>query len=255
MIISIMNRKGGAGKTTVCVNLAAIFTEKYIKENEKTLIIDLDPQANATTYLDMYDPDKKSINDVICRGEEMQSVIRETNVKNMYIAPSYITLDGADTFLTCMPASKEFVLKKKLSPIIDEYRYIFIDCPPARNNLTVNALAASDYTILPCEATEYGLDSISAMTEFIPDICEDINSELKVAGIVFSKKDNTQVQRLYENAVRSNMEYPIFKTSIRKATVIERSLNAHEPLIVYDKNAPASKDYLAFAEEVYSIVK
>lgn len=255
MIISIMNRKGGAGKTAICINVAACFATQLLKKNEKVLVIDLDPQANATTYLGEYNNENRNINDVICKNESIENIIVETKIKNLYLAPSYLTLDEADAYLTRVLISKEFVLKKKLLPIKDEYKYIFIDCPPARNNLTTNALTASDYTILPCEATEYGFDSLMAMSSFIPAICSEINSNLKVAGIVFSKKEHTQVQKVYEESIREHLDYPVFNTAIRKTTAVERSLNAHEPMIIYDKNAPVTQDYIALAKEIYSKTK
>ena len=150
---------------------------------------------------------------------------------------------------------KEYLLKNKLSDISDQFDYVFIDCPPARNNLTANALTASYYTILPCEATEYGVDSIIAMQEFISNIRQYINQNLKVAGILFTKKENTAAQNYYYEQIKELLgDYHFFKTDIRKTTLVERSLNAHEPLIVYGKNENVTKDYLNVANELKEIM-
>ena len=184
IVISLLNRKGGAGKTTASVNLAAIFAEL---KGKRVLLTDIDTQANATTYLD----------------------------KN-----------------------------------------IIIDCPPARNNLTTNALTASDYTILPCEATEYGIDSIFAMNEFISNIQQCVNSNLKVAGILFTKKENTSVQKFYVEQFKAALKsYHFFDTEIRKTTIVEKSLTEHQPLIIYGKREEVTKDYIKVADELEKIIK
>ena len=252
-IISLLNRKGGAGKTTASVNLAAIFAGL---KNKKILLVDLDPQANATTYLDKFiNKDGISVYDVICRNIPTKDAVIDTNIENLKLLPSNVNLDQADTYLTTLQMAKEFVLKKKLNEIKDEYDYIFIDCPPARNNLTTNALTASDYTILPCEATEYGIDSIFAMNEFITNIQQLVNQDLKVAGILFTKKENTAVQKFYVGQFRDALEtYHFFDTEIRKTTVVEKSLTEHQPLIIYSKNENVTKDYLLVAEELEKII-
>ena len=165
-------------------------------------------------------------------------------------------MDKADTFLTTLPMAKEFVLKKKLKEIESEFDYVIIDCPPARNNLTTNALTASDYTILPCEATEYGIDSIFAMNEFISNIQQCVNSNLKVAGILFTKKENTSVQKFYVEQFKAALKsYHFFDTEIRKTTIVEKSLTEHQPLIIYGKREEVTKDYIKVADELEKIIK
>lgn len=251
--ISLLNRKGGAGKTTASVNLAAIFAKLYGK---KVLLVDFDPQANASTYLGKFiSKDKVSVYDVVCENLNITKAIIDTDIEGLKLLPSNVNLDKADVTISALPMAKEYLLKNKLSDISDQFDYAFIDCPPARNNLTANALTASDYTILPCEATEYGVDSIIAMQEFISNIRQYINQNLKVAGILFTKKENTAAQNYYYEQIKELLgDYHFFKTDIRKTTLVERSLNAHEPLIVYGKNENVTSDYLAVANELKEIM-
>ncbi|MCR4887655.1 MAG: AAA family ATPase [Ruminococcus sp.] len=252
--ISLLNRKGGAGKTTASVNLAAIFAEM---KNKKVLLVDFDPQANATTYLDKFiSKDEVSVYDVLCEDLDINKAIIDTDIANLKLIPSNVNLDKADTYLTTLQMAKEYILKNKLSKIADEYDYVIIDCPPARNNLTTNALTASDYTVLPCEATEYGIDSIFAMNEFISNIQQYVNSNLKVAGILFTKKENTTAQKFYVEQFREALKtYHFFDTEIRKTTVVEKSLTEHQPLIIYSKKEEVTKDYIKVADELERIIK
>jgi chromosome partitioning protein len=253
-IISLLNRKGGAGKTTASVNLASIFA---LSKNKKVLLVDIDPQANATTYLDKFiSKDGISVYDVICKDLPAEEAVIDTDIDGLKLIPSNVNLDKADTVLTTMPMAKEFVLKKKLNEIKDDFDYIFIDCPPARNNLTTNALTASDYAVLPCEATEYGIDSILAMNEFISNIQQLVNPNLKVAGILFTKKENTTVQKFYADQFKENLDsYHFFETEIRKTTIVEKSLTEHQPLIVYGKNENVTRDYISVADELEKIIE
>lgn len=254
IVISLLNRKGGAGKTTASVNLAAIFAKT---KNKKVLLVDFDPQANATTYLGRFlTKDEKSVYDVICENMDIRNAIIDTDIAGLKLLPSNVNLDKADTTIAALPMAKEYLLKNKLSMVADQFDYVFIDCPPARNNLTANALTASDYCILPCEATEYGVDSIFAMREFVTNIRQYVNQNLKVAGILFTKKENTAAQNLYYDQIKQLLQnYHFFETDIRKTTVVERSLNAHEPLIIYGENENVTKDYLQVADELDRIMR
>lgn len=254
IVISLLNRKGGAGKTTASVNLAAIFAKT---KNKKVLLVDFDPQANASTYLGKFiTKDEVSVYNVVCEDFDINQAIIDTDIEGLKLLPSNVNLDKADTTIAALPMAKEYLLKNKLSTIADKFDYVFIDCPPARNNLTANALTASDYAILPCEATEYGVDSIFAMREFVTNIRQYVNQNLKVAGILFTKKENTAAQNLYYDQIKQLLEnYHFFETDIRKTTVVEKSLNAHEPLIIYGKNENVTKDYLKVADELDEIMR
>lgn len=252
--IAMLNRKGGAGKTTASVNLATIFARTF---NKKVLIVDFDPQANATTYLGKFiNKDTCSVFDVVCQGLDAHKAIIETGIENLDLLPSNVNLDKADTMIAAQPMAKEYILRDRLSAVLDDYDYIFIDCAPARNNLTANALTASNYTVIPCEATEYGIDSILAMNEFIANIQQFVNPNLKVAGMLFTKKENTAAQNFYLQQFKENLKtYHFFATEIRKTTIVEKSLAEHQPLILYAKTENVTKDYLNVANELLKIVE
>ena len=252
--ITLLNRKGGAGKTTASVNLASIFAE--IK-NKKVLLVDFDPQANATTYLGKFlSKDEVSIYNVVCENMDIHKCIIDTDINNLKLLPSNVNLDKADTNIASLPIAKEYILSNKLSNIENEFDYVFIDCPPARNNLTANALTASNYTILPCEATEYGIDSIFAMNEFVSNIQQYVNPNLKIAGMLFTKKENTAAQNFYLEQFKEALStYHFFDTEIRKTTIVEKSLIGHKPLILYAKNENVTQDYLKVADELEQIVE
>ena len=251
--VSLLNRKGGAGKTTASVNLAAIFAKT---KNKKVLLVDFDPQSNASTYLGKFiTKDEPSVYDVVCEGMNIQKAIIGTDVEGLKLLPANLNLDKADTMIAAVPMAKEYLLKSKLAAVSDEFDYVFIDCPPSRNNHTVNALTASDYTVLPCEATEYGIDSMVAMNELVVNISKYVNSNLKVAGILFTKKENTSAQNYYCEQIKEMLnQYHFFGTEIRKTTVVEKSLNWHQPLIEYGKSENVTQDYLAVADELYLII-
>lgn len=252
--ISLLNRKGGAGKTTASVNLAAIFA---LIKGKRVLLVDFDPQANASTYLGKFiTKDEVSVHNVVCENLDINQAIIDTDIKGLKLLPSNVNLDKADTTIAALPIAKEYLLKNKLAMVSDQFDYVFIDCPPARNNLTTNALTASDYAILPCEATEYGVDSIFAMREFVTNIRQYVNQNLKIAGILFTKKENTAAQNLYYEQIKQLLQnYHFFETDIRKTTVVEKSVNFHEPLIIYGKTENVTKDYLNVADELDKIMR
>lgn len=252
--VSLLNRKGGVGKTTASINLAAIFAKS---KNKKVLLVDLDPQANASTYLGkfitMSDP---SVFDVVCGDMDINDAIINTDIEGLKLLPSNLNLDKADTMIAAVSYAKEYLLRQELLKISEQYDYAFIDCPPSRNNLTVNALTASDYAILPCESTMYGIDSLITMNDFIIDITKFINPTLKVAGILFTKKESTAAQNAFCDQIKQILvSRHFFSTEIRKTTIVEKSLALYQPLIECFKNENVTKDYLAVADELENIIK
>lgn len=252
--VSFLNRKGGAGKTTASVNLAAIFAKTF---NKRVLLVDFDPQANATTYLGKFvSKDEVSVYNVVCEDMDAHDAIVDTEIANLKLLPSNVNLDKADTTIAALPMAKEYLLRNKLAAVEKEFDYVFIDCAPARNNLTANALTASQYTVLPCEATEYGIDSIFAMSEFVSNIQQYVNPNLKIAGVLFTKKENTAAQNFYVEQFRECLKtYRFFGTSIRKTTMVEKSVAEHQPLILYAKTENVTKDYLNVSDELLKIME
>lgn len=252
--ISLLNRKGGVGKTTASINLAAIFAKT---KNKKVLLVDFDPQANASTYLGKFiTMAEPSVFDVVCGEMDVNKATIDTDIEGLKLLPSNLNLDKADTLIAAVPMAREYLLRQKLSEVADQYDYVFIDCPPSRNNLTVNALTASDYAILPCESTMYGIDSLITMNDFVIDITKFINPTLKVAGILFTKKENTSAQNAFCDQIKQMLvNHHFFKTEIRKTTIVEKSLVLYQPLIECFKNENVTQDYLAVADELEHILE
>lgn len=249
--ISFLNRKGGVGKTISCLNIAACFASY----GKKVLLIDLDPQANMTQQFDMYahDGEFKTVFDVFCKNEPLANIIRKTEFKNLDLAPSHLSLDDADTYLFSA-LSREFILAHEVSKLKDTYDYVFIDCPPSKNILTINALATSDYCVLPFISNEFGLDSLRSMAEVIMEIRSKIKLDLKIAGILPSIKANTKVQNAFYNAIVEELPYTVLPP-IRRTTAVDESIYYHKPLIECAPSEPVTKDFKAVSEKLLAIVE
>lgn len=249
--ISFLNRKGGVGKTISCMNIGACLASY----GKKVLLIDLDPQANMTQQFGMYSHsgEHKSMFDVFCRNILLKDIIRETNSKNLSLAPSHLSLDDADTYLFST-ISREFILSHELSKLKDYYDFVFIDCPPSKNILTINALAATDYCVLPFISNEFGLDSLRSMAEVITEIRTKIRSDLKIAGLLPSIKANTKVQNIYYDAIVKELPYEVLPP-VRRTTIVDESLNFHQPLIECAPDEGVTKDFEAVTKRLLEIAE
>lgn len=249
-VISILNRKGGVGKTTTTVNLAAIFAQ----QGKRVLVVDIDSQANASTYLGVYRVKENTTYEMLCKSAIMSDVIRETGIYAIDLCPSGLDLDQANLELASLIA-KEYRLKKQLAVVGDKYDYVFIDCPAERSNLTINALAASDYAVLPCEPTEFGVDAMIAMHEFALRVKSEVNMNLCIAGFVFTKKKRTSIHREYAKQLREELtSYHFFDSEVRDAAAVDKSLNAHKPLLMTAPKDKVTRDYKRVAKELIRIM-
>lgn len=244
--ISFINQKGGVGKTTSSVNTSAILAER----GYAVLLIDLDPQANTTGYYDMYDSKIASIYDVMLRGVTVMDVIRETSVSGLYLLPSILDFSRAELELSQILMRQEYVLKDELSAVSDSFDFIIIDCPPARNKITINALTASDYVITPTIPDHFAIESIISMGELLNQVKSGVNPNLQVLGILITIDELTSNKKAYKEVLQSGELLPCFDTAIRKNTKLQEAINAHLPINLYDKNSSGSKDYNAFVEEL-----
>jgi chromosome partitioning protein len=174
--ISFINQKGGVGKTTSSVNTAAILAYK----GYSVLLVDMDPQANTTGYYDMYDSEKASIYNVMLRGARVMEVVKQTPVKGLFILPSVLDFSRAELELSQILMRQEYVLKDALSFVSDSFDYILIDCPPARNKVTINALTASDYVVIPTIPDHFAIESITSMGELLNQVKCGVNPNLQV---------------------------------------------------------------------------
>ncbi|MBE6009923.1 MAG: ParA family protein [Lachnospiraceae bacterium] len=246
-IIAITNQKGGVGKTTTAINLAACIAN----EGHKTLLIDLDPQGNATSGLgfDKNDQEKTSYDVVLghCKAEE---AILHTNSKKLDLIPSNVDLSGAEVELAEMEI-KQYLLKAQILVLKDEYEYIIIDCPPSLGLLTVNALTAADTALVPIQCEYFALEGLSQLIQTVDMIREALNPELKIEGIVFTMFDiRTRLANDVVNNVRENLQLHVYKTAIPRNVRLAEAPSYGMPIIDYDYRCSGSRAYRKLAKEV-----
>lgn len=245
-VIAIANQKGGVGKTTTSINLSSCIAYR----GKKVLLIDLDPQGNATTGLGV---DKKdislSIYDVIINENPIQDVCIKTMQDTLYICPSNIGLAGAEIELVSL-ISRENRLKFALSDIQKEYDYIFIDCPPSLGLLTLNALTAADTVLVPIQCEYFALEGLSQLMDTVRLVQKHLNKELQVEGVVltmFDARTNLSIEVAEE--VRKHFTNKVYQTLIPRNVRLSEAPSYGLPIIMYDKESKGSEAYLKLADE------
>ena len=247
--IAVINQKGGVGKTTTVINLAASLSIL----GQKVLIIDLDPQGNATTGLGRSNnDDENNIYNLLIKKKNLGQVIQNTVVKNLDVVGSNVNLSGLEVE-TANDADRAFVLKQILKTeesLLSKYDNIFIDCPPSLSLLTIMALVASDELLVPLQTEFFALEGITQLVKTIDRIKINLNPELKVRGILLTMFDKRN--KLSSQVDKEARDY--FKTKVYQ-TVIPRNVRLSEapshglPCVIYDKNCVGSKSYFNLAEE------
>ena len=247
-IISFANQKGGVGKTTTCVNMSVFMALM----GKKVLMVDLDPQGNATSNLGFIkDKDLNSIYQVIMQEKTISESIYETKVKNLSILPSNVDLSGAEVELVYME-NREMVLKKVFEGIKDNYDYITFDCPPSLNLLTVNAFTASDAVIIPIQCEFFALEGLSQLMNTIRIVKKKLNPNIAIDGVVLTMRDSrSNLGKQVASEIEKFFNETVFKTMIPRNVRLAEAPSYGEPIYLYDKSCVGSKAYKTLTEEYF----
>jgi len=246
-IIAIANQKGGVAKTTTAVNLSS----SLVARGKKVLLVDLDPQGNATSGCGiMKHRLTRCIYDVIINEEDINSIIIETEQKNFFVAPARIDLAGAEIELVSQ-FYREGKLAAALNPIKDQYDFIIIDCPPSLGLLTLNALCAATDVLIPIQCEYYALEGLSLLMNTLDKVKRSINKDIKIIGVLltmFDARTNLSIQVVDE--VKSYFGDKVFRTIIPRNVRLSEAPSHGLPIILYDSKSRGAEVYRDLAEEV-----
>jgi chromosome partitioning protein len=246
-VIAIANQKGGVGKTTTSVNLGASLAELGLR----VLVVDLDPQGNASTGLGINPRDvDSSIYDVIMNDTPALDAVEPTSLKNLFVIPATLDLAGAEIEL--VPAfSRELKLKRALDLVRSEYDVVLIDCPPSLGLLTVNGLAAADDVIVPIQCEYYALEGLGQLLRNVALVRSSLNPQLDVRGIILTMYDSrTRLAEQVEREVREHFGTKVYKTVVPRTVRLAEAPSFGQPIIVFDSTSRGAKAYRKLAKEV-----
>lgn len=245
--IAVVNQKGGVGKTTTTVNLATALAAV----NKKVLIVDFDPQGNASTGLGIEQNNREITSyEVVLSDTAIDGAIQKTAVPNLHIIPATIDLSGAEIEMVSL-MRREFRLKDALAKAPHQYDYILIDCPPSLGLLTLNALAASDAVLIPLQCEFYALEGLSHLVRTIELVKTNLNSELSIQGIVLTMYDKrNKFTEQIEKDVRGYFGEKVYKSVIPRNVRMSEAPSHGKPALIYDMHCAGSKAYIQLASEL-----
>ena len=248
-VVSLANQKGGVGKTTTTVNLGTILAKK----GKKVLLIDADPQGNATSGLGIDKDCELSTYDILVNDVEMEEVIQDTIIKNLKLCPANMNLAGAEVELVSM-MSREQRLKEKLEKIKDGFDYILIDCPPSLGLITLNAFTASNSVLIPVQCEYFALEGLGQLLNTINLVKKHLNKEIKIEGALLTMYDiRTNLSNQVVKEVKKYFDNKVYKTVIPRNVRLSEAPSYGMPITEYDPRSKGAKSYMKFAKEFLKI--
>lgn len=244
-IISVANQKGGVGKTTTTVNLATILAKK----GKKVLLIDADPQGNATSGLGLDKDLEPSTYDILVNDTELEEAMQKTMIKNLKVCPANMNLAGAEVELVSM-MSREQRLKEKVDIIKEKFDYILIDCPPSLGLVTLNSFTASNSVLIPVQCEYFALEGLGQLLNTINLVKKHLNKEIKIEGALLTMYDiRTNLSNQVVKEVKKYFENKVYKTVIPRNVRLSEAPSYGMPITEYDPRSKGAKSYIKFAKE------